>query len=45
MNGSTEKRNRPSSCMGWDCRRERQRADAERVEEIAAMRPVPHIGE
>jgi hypothetical protein len=29
--------NRPSSCMGWGCRRERQRADAERVE---GMRPA-----
>ena len=45
MNASAEKRKRSSSCMGWACRRERQRADAERVEGVAARRPWPPIGE
>ena len=45
MNGSAQSGNRPSSCMGWACRRERQRAGAERVEGVAARRLWPHSGE
>ena len=45
MNGSTEKRKPPIVLHGVGLQAERQRADAERVEGIAAMRPWPHIGE
>ena len=39
MNGSPRSGSRPSSCIGWACRRERQRADAERVEGVATRMP------
>jgi hypothetical protein len=45
MNGSTVKRKPPIVLHGVGLQRERQRADAERVEGIAAMRPWPHLGE
>ena len=45
MNGSTEKWKPPIVLHGVGLQAERQRADAEQVEGIAAMRPWPHIGE
>jgi hypothetical protein len=45
MNGSTEKRKPPIVLHGVGLQRERQRADAERIEGIASMRPRSHIGE
>jgi hypothetical protein len=37
MNGSAQQRKHSSACVGWASRRERQRADAERVEGVAAV--------
>jgi hypothetical protein len=44
-NGSTEKQKPPIVLHEAGEQRERQRADAERIEGLANLRPWPHTGE